>query len=211
MKPLIADEYLDSRGTVDVIALREDLFDYFNTLHYMLSDTEFDQIAHFARDWIEEHLVDSERIDKSIRHKAHEMSSGDHFNDYYQALLIRRDQLLAARDVFREYTRNLRDIFTENRENVLESLQKFDFDQGIYLRAIEYHAARNELSNSYNEMLSDELLEVESLIENAEQSLELEGADHQKSDLPERRSKASKNSSDIASKKKSSRFFHRNI
>jgi hypothetical protein len=164
MKSINANEYILTNGHVDIATLREDLYDYFNTLHYMLSDTEFDHISQFARSWIDSHLEDPSRIESSVRNKAVEIGSGDHIADYYLALLQRRDQLLAARDVFREYTSYLRDIFSEDRDLVMKALKAFDFDTGIYLRAIEYHKAREAAMKIYEQSINDELADIEKTI-----------------------------------------------
>ncbi|MDQ3099576.1 MAG: hypothetical protein M3Q44_07580 [bacterium] len=161
MKSINVNEYILTNGHVDIASLREDLYDYFNTLHYMLSDTEFDHISQFARSWIDSHLENKSRIESSVKSKALEIASGDHVADYYLALLQRRDQLLAARDVFREYTSYLRDIFSEDRDLVMKALQAFDFDSGIYLRAIEYHKAREAAMQVYEESINQELADIE--------------------------------------------------
>lgn len=184
MRSINANEYILTNGHVDMITLRDDLHDYFNTLHYMLSDTEFDHISNFAKSWIESHLSDQDRLIASVRSKAHEISSGDHLADYYQALLQRRDQLLAARDVFREYTSYLRDIFSEDRNIVMNVLKSFDFDHGIYLRALEYQKAREAAVQLYNQSLDQELADIE-------KSIAFEDARLEKADTNEKSSSVS--------------------
>ncbi len=176
MKPLNSNEYILTNGHVDLVSLREDLYDYFNTLHYMLSDTEFDHISQFAKSWINSHLEDHDRLESSIRSKASEIATGDHIADYYLALLQRRDQLLAARDVFREYTSYLRDIFSEDRDLVMSALQSFDFDSGIYLRALEYQKARESAERVYEQSLNKELADVERTIAESDSRMEVADA-----------------------------------
>jgi hypothetical protein len=199
MKPLVVTEYILDNGTVDAHSMREDLFDYFNTLHYMLSDTEFDHISQYAKQWISEHLSDSETFERSIKAKAWEMNSGDHLLDYYNALILRRDQLLAARDVFREYTRFLRDIFSEERDNVMNSLKSFDFDSGIYLRAQEYQHAREKLLTEYNKELDKELTLIEKSIGKLDDKIA--------SGDTLKKTRASKEKSDDGEKKSTRRYF----
>ncbi len=209
MRELIVDEYLLPDGSVDVVALRDDLFDYFNTLHYMLSDTEFDMIASHALGWIQDHLKDGSVFDGSVQAKAHEMSSGDHHGDYYKALILRRDQLLAARDVFREYTSRLREIFSDDRENVIAALKQFDFETGIYLRATEYANARNQAMQDYGLMLDSELEDVEEAIAQEEQFMNLDSGDTE--EKPKKRTTRKTTSTTSAKKAKTKRYFHRNI
>lgn len=212
MKQIIVDEYLLSDGSIDVASLREDLFDYFNTLHYMLSDTEFDAIASHALGWIQDHLANHDVFERSVQSKAMEMSSGDHHADYYKALLLRRDQLLAARDVFREYTSKLREIFSDDRESVLQSLKRFDFDHGIYLRAVEYAQVRDEQLMDYETLLEGEIEDIEAAIASEEQYMDLESADGDSTEKPKKRVRKSASSTGSAEKKtKSKRFFHKNI
>lgn len=182
MRPINPNEYILNNGQVDIVSLREDLFDYFNTLNYMLSDTEFDHISQFARSWIDSHLEDHAKLEASVKSKAHEISSGDHQADYYLALLQRRDQLLAARDVFREYTGYLRDIFSEDRDVVMKALQSFDFEGGIYLRALEYQKAREASEQLYEQSLDQELEDIEQSIAQSEISLDsADSAEEEKS------------------------------
>ncbi len=195
MKPLNATEYLLDNNHVDIVSLREDLFDYFNTLHYMLSDTEFDHISRFARSWIDDHLADHDRLESSVRSKAREISSGDHVADYYLALLQRRDQLLAARDVFREYTSYLRDIFSEDRDVVINALQSFDFNGGIYLRALEYQKARDAALQLYGQSLDQEIADIEKTIASGDAYMEV--ADSK----PKRQSKSKTTSTKAAASK----------
>jgi hypothetical protein len=212
MKQIIADEYIQDDGSIDIASLRHDLFDYFNTLHYMLSDTEFDLIARHALGWIQDHLADHNVFEDSIRSKAREISSGDHHGDYYRALILRRDQLLAARDVFREYTSRLREIFSDDREQVLASLHAFNFEEGIYLRATEYAQARDQAVQDFGTLLDGEIEEIESAIENEEQILDLETADRSELEKPVRKPRLKKSEDSVAEKKpRSRRYFHRNI
>ncbi len=164
MKSLNIEEYIVSGNKINSESLRKDLYDYFNTLHYMLSDTEFDQISAYAKGWIDANLLTPEHFENSIRSKAHDISSGNDLTDYYHALLIRHDQLLAARDVFREYTSLLRGIFSDEREGVIKKLKVFDFDNGIYLRAIEYQKNRESLFLNYEKSLEMEIIDIENEI-----------------------------------------------
>lgn len=212
MRQIIADEYIQPNGSIDIASLRNDLFDYFNTLHYMLSDTEFDLIARHALAWIQDHLADHSVFENSVRTKASEIASGDHHGDYYKALILRRDQLLAARDVFREYTSRLREIFSDDRENVLAALNAFNFEEGIYLRATEYAQARDQALADYKTLLDGEIEEVESAIDQEEQALNLENGDSDSVETTPRRSRAKKDTAASEPKKpRSRRYFHRNI
>ena len=206
MKQVIFNEYIHPDGSVDVHALRQDLFDYFNTLHYMLSDTEFDTIAQHALGWLQDHLSTHEVFERSVRSKAYDISSGDHHADYYKALLIRRDQLLAARDVFREYTFKLRDIFTDQRDQVLESLKKFNFEEGIYLRAVEYSRAREQALANYDAFLEGEIADLNDAIELEESYLNLESADNDNT-----ASAGTPSKGENVKKTRVKRTFHRNI
>lgn len=212
MRQIIADEYIQPNGSIDIASLRNDLFDYFNTLHYMLSDTEFDLIARHALAWIQDHLADHSVFENSVRTKASEIASGDHHGDYYKALILRRDQLLAARDVFREYTSRLREIFSDDRENVLAALNAFNFEEGIYLRATEYAQARDQALADYKTLLDGEIEEVESAIDQEEQALNLENGDSDPVETTPRRSRVKKDTAASEPKKpRSRRYFHRNI
>jgi hypothetical protein len=211
MKPIIHTEYILKDGLVDASALREDLFDYFNTLHYMLSETEFDHISQFAKNWIDEHLADWDTFENSVKTKAWEINSGDHVGDYYQALLLRRDQLLAARDVFREYTRFLRDIFGDDRDNVMKALQNFNFDEGVYLRAKEYHEVRDSLMQKYDKLLEGELEDIEKEIARVDGGLEIADAPAKKKRAPRKTAAKKEKEVEPKEKKTTRRYFRKSI
>jgi hypothetical protein len=210
MKPIVIHEYILPDNTVDTSSLREDLFDYFNTLHYMLSDTEFNHISDFAKDWMDSHLLTHDHLENSVKEKAHELSTGNDISDYFNALLIRRDQLLAARDVFREYTALLRDVFSEEREAVMKHLASFDFDKGVYLRAEEYHKAREKALKEYAKNVDSELLLIEKEIAAVDDALS-ESVESK----PKKKRAATKKSTISTRKKKtvgkSGRYFHKSI
>lgn len=210
MKPLVAHEYMLPNNYVDLSALREDLYDYFNTLHYMLSDTEFDHISSFAKGWLDSHLADHSVLENSIRQKAYEISSGNSEADYFLALLQRRDQLLAARDVFREYTSLLRDIFSEQRESVLKQLSNFDFNEGIYLRALDYHKAREKAMADYEKALAQELSIIEAALNQEDKKIAAEVSEMAE-EKPKRTRKKSTTVKARKSEGKTGRYFHKSI
>jgi len=57
--------------------------------------------------WIDEHVDSDERIEFSIATKAAEISSGNEVYDYYYALMVRHDQLLACVEIFRQASEGL--------------------------------------------------------------------------------------------------------
>ena len=57
--------------------------------------------------WIDDHVDSDERMEFSIASKAAEISSGNEMFDYYHALMVRHDQLLACVEVFCEAAEKL--------------------------------------------------------------------------------------------------------
>ena len=145
MRILDALEYLDYDLNVRSQDLRKDVLEFLETIEYMLLNTEFHEIALFARNWRTSHLDEHHLFDRFIQEKAWEISSGDHVSDYYQALLMRRDQLLALRDVLKEYLNVLSLVYSQDRERAAEQMNAFDIHSGIFLRAQDYKRARDEV------------------------------------------------------------------
>lgn len=60
--------------------------------------------------WLNDHVDSEERMEFSIASKAAEISSGNEMFDYFQAMLVRHDQLLACVEIFKEATKNLAEL-----------------------------------------------------------------------------------------------------
>lgn len=149
MRILDALEYLDLQENVLAQQLREDLAEFLETIEYMLLNTEFHNMAIHARDWRTNHLEADHQFDQFIQSKAWEINSGDHLADYFEALRMRRDQLLALRDIYKEYLNVLSSIYSQNRDFASDIMNKFDFDTGLYLRAKDYEKARKEVIHAH--------------------------------------------------------------
>lgn len=149
MRILDALEYLDLQENVLSQQLREDLAEFLETIEYMLLNTEFHDMAIHARNWRTDHLEADHLFDQFIQSKAWEINSGDHVADYYEALRMRRDQLLALRDIYKEYLNVLSSIYSQNRDFASDIMKKFDFDTGLYLRAKDYEKARKEVIHAH--------------------------------------------------------------
>lgn len=145
MRILDALEYLDYDLNVRSQELREDVLEFLETIEYMLLNTEFHDMALFARNWRSNHLDEHHLFDRFIQEKATEIGSGDHLSDYFEALLMRRDQLLALRDVLKEYLNVLSTVYSQDRERAPHHMSQFDIHSGVLLRAQDYKRARDEV------------------------------------------------------------------
>lgn len=164
MRILDALEYLDYDLNVRSHELREDILEFLETIEYMLLNTEFHDIAMFARNWRSNHLDEHHLFDRFIQEKAWEIGSGDHVSDYYQALLMRRDQLLALRDVLKEYLNVLSMVYSQDREKAPSQMNLFDIHSGIVLRAQDYQRARDEVlqaKRQQQQSLDDQIERIE--------------------------------------------------
>lgn len=149
MRILDALEYIDLDHNVHSTTLREDLLEFLETIEYMLLNTEFHEIALYARDWRLHNLAEDHLFDRFISEKAYEIASGNSEQDYFNALAMRRDQLLALRDVLKEYLNVLSSLYSQNREEAVDTMRQFDLNTGIYLRAMDYEKARKEVIHAH--------------------------------------------------------------
>jgi hypothetical protein len=165
MRILDALEYIDLDHNVYSTALREDLLEFLETVEYMLLNTEFHEIALYVRGWRLHNMAEDHLFDRFIREKAYEIASGNPEEDYYNALAMRRDQLLALRDVLKEYLNVLSSLYSQNREEVVNAMRQFDLNTGIYLRAIDYEKARKEVIHAHKNKLHKDHHAPESILE----------------------------------------------
>lgn len=77
---------------------------------WQLAVGEIITLSDQIRGWINDHVDSDERMEFSIASKAAEISSGNEVYDYFHALMVRHDQLLACVEVFKEATENLAKI-----------------------------------------------------------------------------------------------------
>lgn len=101
--------------------------------------------------WLKDSVEDSSRFEIFVILKAGELSSGDKDYDYYYALMIRHDQLLAACSIFRQSLANIQSIFkVEDPKNIINDpaftyFADYTFDEKIYLTAQNIFDARKKM------------------------------------------------------------------
>lgn len=100
--------------------------------------------------WEKESVESDQRFDFFIVSKASELASGDEVKDYYHALLIRHDQLLAVVEVFQEAINFLEEIVTNEIKYVPNSSQinffsKWSVEKRIFITAENFYKLRKDL------------------------------------------------------------------
>ncbi len=108
-------------------------------------------LADTIRGWNAEHCESAERMEFSIASKAAELATGNDDQDYYTALTIRHDQLLACIQVMDEAIKNLGKLVKLDSMEEIIATEQFDWfvvkgiDTYIYERAREVYDLRNKL------------------------------------------------------------------
>mgnify|MGYP001213456277 CR=1 FL=1 len=106
------------------------------------------------RGWNSDHCESIERLEFSIASKAAELATGDDNQDYYTALTIRHDQLLACTQVMDTAIENLGQLVKlDNMEEMIQSepfgwFMNKDIDTYIYESAREVYELRNKLTEN---------------------------------------------------------------
>lgn len=105
--------------------------------------------------WNRESVSTPERFEFFVLSKAVELSSGDKDRDYYNALMIRHDQLLAATIIFTQCLENIKACTGIPINQVIKSSEFIYFgeketDARIFEMAKEFYKIRLELGNFGN-------------------------------------------------------------
>lgn len=98
--------------------------------------------------WIGDSVVNQEKFNFCILTKALEIGSGNETYDYFQAQLIRHDQLLAVLLVFEESSKHLRELVKLKKEEIEESRHLLFFldktiDERIFELAVRFYELRS--------------------------------------------------------------------
>ncbi|MGI5828412.1 MAG: hypothetical protein ACOX6V_05325 [Patescibacteria group bacterium] len=100
--------------------------------------------------WIKECVSSEQHLEFFILSKASELNSGDKDRDYYNALLIRHDQLLAVTEVFKTALDNLKACSKLPSNCIIHSKEfeyfiEKDLKTRIFELAEEFYVTRKEL------------------------------------------------------------------
>ncbi len=113
-------------------------------------EEELRGIPHFIDAWKHTAVDTSERLDLFVRVKAAELLTGDQDKDYYWAMRIRHDQLLALCRVLTLLLDQLKTWVEQDAASVLNDaiflgLTRYSLSQQVYLEAREVHKERQRL------------------------------------------------------------------
>lgn len=113
-------------------------------------EQELRGIVHFIDDWKHTAVDSSERLDLFVRVKAAELLTGDQDKDYYWAMRIRHDQLVALCRVLSLLLDQISSWVTQTPQEVLEDavflgLTQYSLEQQVYLEAQQVHKERQRL------------------------------------------------------------------
>lgn len=93
--------------------------------------------------WINDHVDSVERLEFSISSKAAELASGDDLHDYYMALTIRHDQLLACVEVLGDAVVKLGEIIKMNDNQAILESEAFGFFASKEMETYIYELAQS--------------------------------------------------------------------
>ncbi len=113
-------------------------------------EEELRGITHFIDEWMHTAVDTSERLDLFVRVKAAELLTGDQDKDYYWAMRIRHDQLVALCRVLTLLLDQVSTWVHQQATQVLEDavflgLTQYSLEQQVYLEAQQVHKERQRL------------------------------------------------------------------
>lgn len=113
-------------------------------------EEELRGLTHFIDEWLHTAVDTSERLDLFVRVKAAELLTGDQDKDYYWAMRIRHDQLVALCRVLTLLLDQISAWVKQQANDVLEDavfmgLTQYSLAQQVYLEAQQVHKERARL------------------------------------------------------------------
>lgn len=113
-------------------------------------ETQLKTLPVFIAKWMEMSVDSAERLDFFIASKAEEIKSGDRVRDYFWALQIRHDQLIALVRVLDRLLSVLRDWVKAAPDKVLDDpvfagLCEYSIEDQVYLEAETIHKLRKKI------------------------------------------------------------------
>lgn len=150
-KKLLTSEegYRFIRKLHDYIAERNDL----DQNRYWQVEHQLSGLGEYLDTWVVTAIDSQERLDFFIRAKAAEISSGDAKRDYYWAMQIRHDQLVALVRVIELLLHHIKRFLQLEPSQVLEDpvflgLVDYSIEEQVYLEAEKVHRQRLELQQT---------------------------------------------------------------
>lgn len=109
---------------------------------------EVESVDKKLHEWMEDHVDSKEDFDFSVQAKAVEINSGNQDYDYFMALLIRHDQLLATVLVYEEVIKKFETILQIHEKNLADIpewayLAEKTIDERIFEMAEEMYRLRS--------------------------------------------------------------------
>lgn len=117
---------------------------------YLHLEEQIQHLPDYIQRWINTAVDTQERIEFFIASKADEIKSGDAPRDYFWALQVRHDQLVALVRVLSNLNKELDRWLTLEPQLVLDDpifqgLLEYDVEKQIYLEAENIHKSRTEI------------------------------------------------------------------
>ncbi len=105
----------------------------------------------FVKGWVTTSVETPERFEFFVLSKAEEIASGDQQHDYFWALQIRHDQLVALVEVLTEYVKLVEELIRRSPKDVvdekrLKGLADKSMEELVYFRAEKINKDRNKVS-----------------------------------------------------------------
>lgn len=158
LRSYVYNELTKTKAQVESLLIKHHTF-WQNLHHVIVSNPEFKEehlrveeelltLPKYIDNWIETALDSEERLDFFISAKAEEIRSGDQFRDYFWALQVRHDQLVALVKVLTTLIDHLNRWSTMLPEDVIadpvwKGLLDYSIDKQIYLEAENIHKKRS--------------------------------------------------------------------
>ena len=113
-------------------------------------EAQIKELPAFISGWIQNSVETSERFEFFISTKAEEIQSGDQKHDYFWAMQIRHDQLIALLKVLETLLKHIKAWTLLEPEKVVEDsvfqgLKEYSIEDQIYLEAENIHRQRKDM------------------------------------------------------------------
>src|SRR5690606_25371296 len=110
---------------------------------------EIDTLPKYIQSWIDKSVDSPERFEFFVGSKAEEISTGDEKKDYFWAMQIRHDQLIAVTRVIGRLLEIIEkwvvlDPAAIYQEEVFQGLSEYSIEKQVYLEAENIHKSRQE-------------------------------------------------------------------
>ena len=162
----VKNELLNCQHVIDQLLIDNSYSTFWEGLHnaivnisntqdkqnWMRVEKQIKGLHNFINIWLSSSVESLERFEFFIQAKAAEINSGDNLKDYFLALQMRHDQLVALVSVLNTLSKHMDHWVVMKPENVLNDpvfmgIAQYSIEDQIYLEAKKIYQARQKLLN----------------------------------------------------------------